>query len=104
MEEVPETSASLQPVKKNMATQGKKGKTGLDVSIKFFDNFIRVMDAIKKSLDAEKERNQEIDAMINNGVGFVEDKKLTHGLSMGAMNTGVYGGTDLVYNANSGVM
>jgi len=73
------------------------------VSIKFFDSFIRTMDALKRSLDTLEEKNKDHDALVNNGVGYVEDKKLTHGISMGAMNTGVYGGTDLVYNQNTGV-
>ncbi len=89
--------------KKNMAARTTKGKTGLDVSIKFFDSFIRTMDALKKSLDAHEELNKEHDELVNNGVGYVEDKKLTHGISMGAQNAGVYGGTDLVYNPNTGV-
>lgn len=87
--------------RKNMDNQ-KKGQKGLDITIKFFDSFIRVMDSLK-SLDALKERDQEQDALVNNGVGYVEDKKLTHGISMGAVNSGVYGGTDLVYNSNTGV-
>ncbi|ODN00596.1 hypothetical protein Ocin01_06074 [Orchesella cincta] len=87
---------------KKVVAPTQKTKKGLDVTIRFFDSFIRTMDALKKSLDGIKERNHDLDALVNNGVGYVEDKKLTHGISIGATNAGVYGGSDVVYNANSG--
>jgi hypothetical protein len=81
-------------------TGKKKQPRGLDISIRFFDNYNRTVDALKKSLDVIKEKQREQDEAVNFGVGYVEDKKLTHGISLGGVTAGVYGGTYLVFNSN----
>jgi len=67
-----------------------KGPRGLDITIKFNDNYIRAIDSLKKALDEINAKYRQDDAEVNFGIGYVEDKKLTHGISMGALNHGIY--------------
>lgn len=75
----------------------KKSKRGMDIAIAFYDNYNRAMDCLKKSLDVIKQKQHDQDAAVNFGVGYVENKKITHGISIGGMTSGVYGGTDIIY-------
>jgi hypothetical protein len=52
----------------------KKGKFGQDISMRFYDNYTRTIDAMRKSLDAVRESYNEQDKVVNFGIGHVEDK------------------------------
>ena len=74
-----------------------------DLLVRFYDNYTRTFDSLKKNIDPIREKEFEQDAVVNHGVGYIEDRGLTHGISQGATNSGVYGILDLICNQKSQV-
>ncbi|CAG7662430.1 unnamed protein product [Allacma fusca] len=93
--------ASKLEVANTCATNGSDGHRPMDLTVRFFDNYTRTFDSLRKPLEAWLEKLEEFDTAVNHGVGYVEDKRLTHGISQGATNSGVYGILDLLCNQNT---
>lgn len=64
----------LKAQERNRQAGSKKKPKGMDISIRFFDNYNRAMDSIRKPLEAIREKQHEQDAAVNFGVGYVEQK------------------------------